>query len=156
MARPRSFEERVPYRPKGEPLVDPQLVPKRTRAGPVTNRTTDAEIPFFFHGREGTAYSRRDTVPQGTNRTDLCCLIPRHILALIQHIMSTSLQAGVGIYWAVNFNFNVHMNKGTMSFLSYFIIPVNVSQDKFNSELIQFYLNFKQITQPRNSMSTLD
>lgn len=66
MAEPRRFEVQVPYRPKGGPIVDPELVPKRTRAGQLTNKTTFEESTLRY-GRQGTFHA----VSKGANSTDL-------------------------------------------------------------------------------------
>lgn len=67
-AGPRSYEVRVPYKPKGGPIVDPELATKRTR--PVKKRTTGAERNLLI-SKKGIIYNRRDTVSEGTNSTNL-------------------------------------------------------------------------------------
>lgn len=91
-AGPTTFEVWVPYRPKGGHIVDPELVPKKTRLGPVTNRTTGAESTLLY-GRQGAAYGREGAVSEGTKSTDLSqvalqCLT--HTLAHSVHIIRCS------------------------------------------------------------------
>ncbi|XP_059214338.1 uncharacterized protein LOC131992692 [Centropristis striata] len=58
-------EVHVPYTPKGGPILDPELMPKRTKRGLGRSRTTSAERTLL-HAGQGSGFSK-----PGTNSTDL-------------------------------------------------------------------------------------
>lgn len=72
LAGPKKQDLKIPYRPKGGFITDPELMKKRTRFGPVTNRTTGAESTSR---RQGTSDDKQGAETETTNSENLSQMI---------------------------------------------------------------------------------